>query len=155
MSFEDDLNAPVAKDTADVDVILNDQLYTLRFTALDGLVWAAECDKYPMRPDVAFDRVYGYNIRSLTVGAAPLSGARVDGDTTVPLSEQNWRELFKRIDGAAFKRVTDAIWALNEYNPAQAVEAAKKALAGLGKTSASRSSSVSPRAASGAGSRKK
>lgn len=151
MTFEDDLAAEPVTDFRDVDVLLNDKLYTLRFTQMDGLEWAMECDKYPMRPDVAFDRNYGYNIRALTMAAAVVSGARVETDATVPLSEDAWRSLFKRLDGAAFKRITDAIWSLNEYAPAKAVEAAKKALDGSGNTSASRSSSGSRRAGSSGG----
>lgn len=168
MSFEDDLKTPVARDWSDVDVVLNGTLHVFRFTALDGLTWAAESDKCPMRPDVDFDRAYGYDIRKLTVAVAPLSGARLVDGELVPLrvdpvnpSHPNaprvdeWGDLFARIDGHTFRKISDTIWGLNEYLPGEAVKAAKKALEGSGTPSASPSSSGSRPAGSSVGSRKK
>jgi hypothetical protein len=128
MTFEEDLKADVEPDWVDVDALLNGTLYKLRFKALDGPTWANECDKYPMRPDVVLDSTYGYNLRALTLGVAPLCGARVDGDTTVDMPAQQWAALLTKVDGQTFRRISDAIWALNEYLPSEAVKAAKKAL---------------------------
>jgi hypothetical protein len=140
MSFQDDLNAQksAAIPHRDVDVLLNGVLYLFRFKKMSGLDWASESDKYPARPGVLLDMRYGYNLRALTEGVAPLCGVRVDGDEEVPLivetvSRENpdavdeWADLFAGIDGSTFQRISDAIWDLNEYGPSQAVEAAKKA----------------------------
>jgi hypothetical protein len=151
MSFEDDLNAPLERISRDVDLTLGGHLYTLRFTALDGLTWANETDKYPMRPGIAFDSFYGYDIRALTEGVAPLCGVRVDGNTTTELSDDAWANLFARIDGLAFKNISDALFWVNELAPEQAVEAAKKALASSEATSSLPSNSVSPPEGSTAG----
>lgn len=150
MTFEDDLAAQVVKPrpSQDVDVLINGTPYTFRFVQIDGFEWAAECDKHPARPGVLLDTRYGYNLRSLTKAVARLSGTRVDGDKLIPLrvdkvdpkaavvGVDEWASLFKNIDGAAFQRISDAIWALNEYAPANAIEAAKKALKGSVKASA-------------------
>lgn len=168
MSFEDDLATDVERNWADVQVALNGHLHVFRFTALDGLEWANQCDNYPIRPGVTMDSAFGYDLRALTVGVAPLCAVRmVDGepvplrvDAVNPLFPKaarvdEWRDLFAKLDGAAIRRMGDTIWALNEQFPLEAVAAAKKALAGSAKPSRSRSSSVSPRNGSSAGSRKK
>jgi hypothetical protein len=141
MSFEDDLKtqetAPIPFE--DVDILLNGTLYVFRFKKMDAFEWAAQCDNYPARPTVLIDRAYGYNIRTMTMGVAPLCGVRLEGDTEVELRVDppktrgrvdEWRSLFKAIDGDAFQRITDALFNLNQYGPQQAVEAAKKALTG-------------------------
>jgi hypothetical protein len=141
VSFLDDLAAQAAAepDTADVPVLVNGHLYTLRFTQMDGLEWASEVDKYPARPFILIDARYGYNLRALVKGIAHKCGVLLDGDTEVPLRTDppgtkdgvdQWGDLFKALDGSAVQRVCDAVWGLNEYAPAQAVEAAKKALSG-------------------------
>lgn len=110
-----------------------------RFKKMDAFEWASECDNYPIRPTVRLDRAYGYNLRTLTIGVAPLCGVRMEGDTEVPLRVDppktkgrvdEWRSLFKAIDGDQFQRISDALFELNQYGPQQAVEAAKKALSG-------------------------
>lgn len=160
MSFEDDLNAPVERDTFNVDALLNGTLYRLRFTAMDGLAWARECDKYPMHADAEgrfdhFQLAYGYDIRALTIGTAPLCGVRVDGDDLIPLTDGQWTALFAHIDGLTFKRISDAIFGLNDRFPQQAVEDAKKLLAASVRPSKRASSSASPRGGSSGGSRKR
>jgi hypothetical protein len=138
VGFLEDLAAEKAaqRPTADVEVLLNGNLYTLRFTKLDGTEWAAEVDKYPARPGILIDSRYGYDLRKLVKGIAHKCGVLLDGETEVPLQwdppgtkdrVDEWADLFKALDGHAVQRIADAIWGLNEYAPAQAVEAAKKA----------------------------
>ncbi len=43
-------------------------------------------------------------------------------------------DLFRALSGHDFKRVTDAIWSLNEYGPQQQIEAAGKSARGLAET---------------------
>lgn len=152
-TFEEDLAAAQAPEDNHIDVLvlINSNPYLLRFRPMDGMEWAAETDLHPPRPNVAIDRAYGYNIRSLTKGAAPQSGVLVvDGEERklrvdppvqrkrgekAPERVDEWGALFKALSGHDFKRITDAIWSLNEYLPEKAVEAAGKALASSGSTS--------------------
>ena len=135
MTFADDLKKAQAAKTPyqDVPVVLGGKLHTLRFKQMNGLAWAAETDKYPPRLETTIDTTYGYNIRDLTRGTAPMSGFRLEGEQEMPLAEHEWDALFEAITGHDFQKITDAIWALNEYDPqaavAKAMEAQKKALA--------------------------
>jgi hypothetical protein len=137
MTFEEDLQAQGAKptETADADVLINGRPYTLRFLQLAGHQWVAEGDKYPVRPEVAIDRRYGYNLRALCLAVAKMSGRRVDGDALQPLSEEAWDAIFRDLPGADVQRVCDAIWELNEFRPEEALKAAKKAAAALSEPS--------------------
>lgn len=149
-SFEDDLAAAQTPEDeyVDVRVLINKKPHTLRFRAMDGLAWAAETDRHIPRPGVLIDSKYGYNIRTLTKGAAVQSGVLlVDGEERPlrvdPFDPENptadrvneWEALFKVVTGHDFKRITDAIWFLNEYGPQQAIEAAGKELADSANTS--------------------
>jgi hypothetical protein len=131
MSFDDDLDAQVAAEAeyADVDVLINGKLCTLRFFQMDGLDWADQTDRFPARPGVLLDMKYGYNIRPLSLAVAPLCGKMVDGDTLVDLTKEQWVKLFKGIAPASVMRIGDNIFNLNEYAPGEAVAAAKKASA--------------------------
>lgn len=136
MSFLDDLNAATQTErpTADVTVLLNGNPYTLRFTQMTGIDWGMLVDKHPPRVSglaaekpgdnpVYIDLKYGYNIRAVILEAAPLSGAIVGED---PISTAKWEQLLKALDGAAFQRVCDTIFDLNEIAPEKAVDAARK-----------------------------
>jgi hypothetical protein len=151
MSFEDDLKAvsvaPV--EYLDVDVLLNGNVHVFRFEQMDGLEWAAETDRHPQRPGVGIDSLYHYNLRSLIKAVAPMCGGRlVDGKVVKlqvdPINPKKphdknrvdeWRDLWKRMDGNTFQRITNAIWALNERLPELQIEAAKKALSDSAKSS--------------------
>lgn len=131
MTFEDDLKGAfeAPKPTSDVEVLLKGTVYTFRFTQMDGYEWASACDQAPPRISVAVDRFFNYNIRALTLIAAPLSGKRVDGDELVDLTPDQWRNLLKALPGESLQRISDALFRLNQIAPAEAVEDAKKALA--------------------------
>lgn len=135
MSFEDDLKAEYEAERPyeDVDALLNGTLYTFRFTKMDGTEWASACDRAPLRPGVLLDMRYGYNLRALAPIVAQASGGRVDGDAVVPLTPDQWRAVFKG-SGSTVARIGDAIFTLNEYGPADAVDEAKKALAAVAST---------------------
>lgn len=130
MSFAEDLlaetNAP--KPFEDVQVLLNGHIHTIRFTQVDGDVWGEAVDLSPVRIGVPLDLRYGYNVRSVVGLIAPVSGQLVDGDELADISEEQWRSILKR-NGATTNAITSAIFGLNEHAPAEAVEAAKKALA--------------------------
>lgn len=130
MTFEDDLKAEYEAERPHVDVeaLLNGTLYTFRFKQMDGTEWASACDRAAARPGVLLDMRYGYNLRALAPIVAQASGGRVDGDTVVPLTPDQWRAVFKG-SGSTVARIGDAIFLLNEHGPSQAVEEAKKGLA--------------------------
>lgn len=128
MSIDDDLEADLNReaDSVDLNITVNGNLRTLRFTQMDGMEWADLTDRYPARPGVLLDMRYGYNLRELAKAAAPLCGKILDGDTPTELSEEQWAKLFKSQPGATVMRIGDVIWNLNEFLPGQAVEALKK-----------------------------
>lgn len=133
MSFEEDLKAEYEADrpSVDVDVALNGKPYTFRFTQMVGTEWAAATDQAPARPGVMLDTAFGYNLRALTLLAAPLSGKRVEGDKLEDLTPDQWKNLFRALPGASAMRICNAVFKLNQIDPAEAVEEAKKAFAGL------------------------
>lgn len=130
MSFEDDLKATyeAPKPFGDVDVVLNGNPYTLRFTQMDAATWADLCDRSPIRKGVLLDARYGYNLRDLVPEVALLTGGRLDGDTVVPLTKDQWAAILKS-NGRNVSRIGDVVFDLNEYTPEMEVENAKKARA--------------------------
>lgn len=132
MSFEDDLAAAqtAAVKTRDVDVSVNGTLYTFRFRRMPGMAWALETNRHPARPGILLDTRYGYNLWSLVAAVAPKYADRVDGDTTVPLTAEQWAALLDEnsdvLDGAAVQQFGDAVFELNEYGPRAEVDALRK-----------------------------
>lgn len=114
---------------AALEVGAADALLTLRFTRLSGDKWAEITARCPLRLDAPIDRQYGYNMHAVCKLAAPLSGVRVDGAETEPLETAEWVDLFDITSGHEFGLIVDAIYELNEYEPAQRVAALKKELA--------------------------
>jgi hypothetical protein len=108
-----------------VDVVVNGALYELVFERADGDVWAECVSRHPVRADSVIDRRYGYNFNAVVLEMAPKTGRLADG-TVIP--DEAWADLIPSLAGAEIAAVTDAIWALNEWNPAQEIEKAKKAL---------------------------
>lgn len=105
-----------------------DSLVTLRFERVSGADWAELTARCPVRIDAAIDRQYGYNMHAACKLAAPISGVIVDGDQTQTLTVEEWSDLFNTISGFEFSRIVDAIYELNEYEPAKRVNELKKEL---------------------------
>jgi hypothetical protein len=145
MGFKEDLAAAkkAPANTADVDVLVNGRKYTLRFKQVTGQEWAEAVDRSPLRREVALDVRYGYNLRMAVGLTVPNSATLLDGEKPVevtvdedakpPVNE--WADLLDALSGFDFQRVTDAVWQLNEWDPQQALEAAKKAPRVSGKSS--------------------
>jgi hypothetical protein len=148
MSFDDDLkkqqedSAPAAQPTGDASIRVGGNLYTFRFTRMRGIEWATEIVKKQHKPrtDVTLDSHFGYNVHSVVRAVAPLTGARVEGDELVTMEPKRWKALFDSLDSAGVQSLVDTIWGLNEWDPRQELEDAKKALSG------SQNSSDSPSA---------
>jgi hypothetical protein len=132
VSFEEDLAAAKEAPTRHVDVKLevNGNKHTFRFRRMDGTEYARETFNHPPDPTVPFDRLYGYNVNSLAVAVAPRCAVRLDGDTEVTLSREQWDDLFAVLDGGATQEIASTIYSLNEYASAKGVQAARKALNG-------------------------
>lgn len=129
MSFDDDLQAQASAENEyeDVDITLNGKLHTLRFLQWSGIEWAAEADLHPARPGVIIDNQYGYNIRTLCLATAKVTGRLIDGDQLLELEPEKWDLIFKQTPGAHVQRMCDAIWVLNEHRPGKEIDAARKA----------------------------
>jgi hypothetical protein len=104
-----------------------DALVTLRFTQLPGQDWSELTARSPMRVDVAIDRTYGYNYHEVCKAAAVKAGVRVVGDGTEPLTGEQWTSLWTVLSGHEFERICSVIWELNEWEPQQRIDSAKKA----------------------------
>ncbi|SIN72858.1 hypothetical protein [Agromyces cerinus] len=127
MSFLEDLAAAHEKPkpkSEPVSVMLNGTHYELVFERADGDVWAECVSRHPAREESKIDLRYGYNFNEVVLEIAPKTGRLVDG---TGIGADAWTVLIPTLSGAEIGRVTDAIWALNEWNPAQEIERAKKA----------------------------
>ena len=119
--------------------ITADSLITLRFSRLSGPAWAEITARCPVRLDAAIDRRYGYNMHAVCRLAAPMCGVRVEGEELVPLevvpasagvpAVDEWADLFDTISGHEFGLIMDAVYELNEYEPAQRIAQMGKELA--------------------------
>jgi hypothetical protein len=78
---------------------------------------------------VKADGLYGYNVRTLCLAAAKVTGRLVEGDKLKTLPPERWDRIFKMRGGGVVGRICDQIWELNENAPAVAVVQAKKAFA--------------------------
>jgi len=119
--------------------ITADSLIALRFSRMPGDEWAEITARCPVRIDAPVDRQYGYNMHAVCRLAAPLCGVRIEDGKEVALevvpasagvpAVDEWADLFTTISGHEFGLVIDAIYELNEYEPAQRVAQMKKELA--------------------------
>lgn len=119
----------------ELNELVAESLVTLRFTRLSGVEWAEITARCPMRLDAPIDRQYGYNMHSACKLAAPVSGGRLEDGVVVPLEVTDqvneWQILFDTISGHEFSIIVDAIYELNEYEPAARITQLKKESATL------------------------
>jgi hypothetical protein len=104
-----------------------DETDVLRFYKMDGLAWAALIAEHPPRPNVLLDLRYGFNLHAVVPNVAPQTGRVVDGDEELTLTREEWKDLLSILSGYEVERIADAVFTLNEWDPQQAVERAKKA----------------------------
>jgi len=127
------LDAAIAKRTAEpvtetVEVLVGDEVWFLRFEEMYSGTWADICASSPIRVDAPLDRNYGYNFTVATEKAAPLSGVRLVDGVVETLTSEQWSKLFAVLSGHDRSSVQDAVFKLNEFDPAQRLARAKKAL---------------------------
>ena len=121
----------------DLDALMEsagESLITLRFTQLRGSDWSALTSQHPPRPFVPIDENYGYNFDAATTHAARFVdaserhyGARIEDGAEVPLSSEEWTDLFDAISGHEANAIRNTVWGLNEYLPKLQLEAMGKA----------------------------
>lgn len=110
-------------------------LERLRFTRLNGRDWAELAAKNPARGDVAVDLHYGYNFAAVCEAAAKFKDPKtgrvyahlLEGDEPVALTDEEWDGLFAEAAGSQVGLIYDAIWELNEFDPAKRVQELVKA----------------------------
>jgi hypothetical protein len=107
---------------------------TIRVYRLPGRDWVNLTSQFQPRPNVAVDRVYGYNVDAVIEAAIrfrdPKTDAtyafRLDGDTPVEISDDQWTGIFDVISGREFSLIRDAVYELNEYEPQERLNALVK-----------------------------
>ena len=98
---------------------------TIRVYRMPGRDWVNLTSKCPVRPEVAVDRVYGYNIDAVIEGSLRYRDPRTDATyafrmeegTPVEVSDAEWDDLFSVISGREYALIRDAVFELNEYEP--------------------------------------
>lgn len=111
-----------------------ESLVTLRFYRIPGHAWSELSLHHPVRADVPVDRHYGYNISTLSLAAAAYVdqdtdtayGFRVEDDEEHRLTLEQWARLFAVLSGSEVTDVQNAVWSLNEAEPASRLDALVK-----------------------------
>lgn len=109
-------------------------LVTLRFYRIPGHAWSELSLHHPVRADVPVDRHYGYNISTLSLAAAAYVdtdtdtpyGFRLEGEEEHRLTLEQWARLFAVLSGSEVTDVQNAVWSLNEAEPANRLDALVK-----------------------------
>lgn len=110
-----------------------DSVVTIRLTRLPGRDWSNLTSKCPVRPEVAIDRHYGFNFDAACEAAARYRdtsgvayGARLEDGEPVDITDDEWDALFDVLSGNDIGKIRDAVWALNEHEPEQRLNALVK-----------------------------
>lgn len=112
------------------EVLLGETLVDVRFWPIPA-AWEELTSKHPPRSGVEADLALGYNL-SAVVRDYPRTYL-VDGDDVQAIVGEQWAEVYDVLSGPDKKNLGFAVWGLNEYDPAQRLAAAGKALAGARK----------------------
>ncbi len=109
-------------------------IVTLRFTQMPAMQYADVKAQCPVRLEADIDRYYGFNADKLAVISSPLCGVRLEQDgedvSEVPLTDDEWRDMFASISGHELGLIADAIFDMNEHGPARRVVDLKKGFGG-------------------------
>lgn len=131
MSFREDFEAAKVAEpewSEPVPVTLNGSLYELVFMRAPGTEYVDTTARYNTpREGVTIDLRNGYNLAEVSLAIAPSTARVIDGEERLELDEQEWRDLFAQLAGSELQAVHATIWALNDWNPSQEIERAKKA----------------------------
>lgn len=122
----DVFSAPIRERLDALAEAAQNALVILRFRRMDGDKWAEITSRHPVRLDVPIDLHFGYNYDAVCAEAAVNSGVRVEGEAEVPMEPAQWIDLFQVLAGSDVAKVRDAIWSLNEFEPAKRLDALVK-----------------------------
>jgi hypothetical protein len=100
---------------------------TIRVYRMPGRDWVNLTSKCPVRPDVAIDAIYGYNVDMVIEASLryrdPSTNAtyafRLEDGQPVEVTDDEWTDLFSIISGREYALLRDAVYVLNEYEPQQ------------------------------------
>jgi len=128
------LDAAKERKTAEPDsrtheVLIGEDVWTLRFDAMDSRAWGDVTAANPLRPDSPIDRRYGYDFNGAARSAAPLCGVRVVDGKDESLTPAQWEKVFDIISGGESNKIASDIFEMNDFAPAQRLATRKKALA--------------------------
>jgi hypothetical protein len=115
---------------SDVDVVVGDDLVTVRVPRLSGPEWVDLIATHPARKGSNVDGAVGYNIHAVTQAALVLRGAVIEDDSPVALSDSEWADLFSVLSGVDIEAVGAEVWSLNDLQARQHKAALKKARSG-------------------------
>jgi hypothetical protein len=124
----------------DQDILMGDEVVTVRFWPVTGSAWRALTAEHPARPKVVMDQNLGYNLDAVTRSYPNVY--LVQGDDVVKVSDplprklvtdpekRPWFDVVDSLSGPDLKNLASAVWGLNEYDPAKRLAHAGKASAG-------------------------
>ena len=107
----------------DQDVLIGDDILTVRIWPLRGSAWRDLIATHPWREGATFDQQLGYNLDGV-VRDYPKVYLVVDGNPENVT--ERWPELFDVLSAADIKHLGFAMWGLNEFDPANRLTKATK-----------------------------
>lgn len=113
---------PILDALAELEDAARASLHLIRVRRMPGAAWTELTSHHPVRVDVAIDRRFGYNLDAITKAALPLCSVRVDDDGEHEITAEQWGQLFQVLSGSEFSALRDAVFALNEAEPAQRLD---------------------------------
>lgn len=117
----------VPRKTVDVEVLVAGELVKFRFEKLDPMEWRGLIAKFPAREAVQFDRNLGYNFDAAPAGYPVEHVFELVDDEPVAVSAEDWAGVFALLESPDLKTISLALWGVHEFEPQQAMLAAKKA----------------------------
>lgn len=103
-------------------------LERIRVYQMDSDAWGELVSLHPPRSSVAADVRFGYNTYEIAKPAAKQCAVVIDEDDEITLTSDEWDDLFK-VTPRLPSQIANALFSLNVWEPAEAVERAKKAFA--------------------------
>jgi len=129
--FDELLARAQAKEVAveQLEVVVAGEVVTLEFTEVPTSVWSRITVKHPPRADVPIDRTFQYNYHAASEESLVEYATRVEGDERVKMSAEQWAALLGVLSSWDRSRLFDVVWGMNEWEPYQRTQDAKKASA--------------------------
>lgn len=134
MGFLDDVKAVAekGKPSKTVEVALNGKVYELKFYRADGDAWAECVARHPARLDSQIDVRFGYNFNAVVLDIGATTARILEDGEEAEIPEDVWESFVRSLSGHEVGKIADSVWALNEWDPIQEIERAKKASASRG-----------------------